>query len=88
MMRRIFRGDSQGNTQILHVQGKAIAVDLELTWQYPLSEFRPKQTKAVCVNLFHLSLWASMADYVIHVALIATLRISLIASFLEFHIIK
>jgi len=25
-------------------------VDLELTWQYPMSEFRSKQTKAVCVN--------------------------------------
>ena len=38
-----------------------IAVDLECTWQYPLSEFRPKQTKAACVNRVDLSLWASMA---------------------------
>ena len=29
---------------------KAIAVDQKLTWQHLLSEFRPKQTKAVCVN--------------------------------------
>ena len=37
------------------------AVDLECTWQYLLTEFRPKQTKAVCVNRVDLSLWASMA---------------------------
>ena len=40
---------------------KSLVVDLELTWQHLLSEFRPKQTKAVCVNQFHLSLWACMA---------------------------
>ena len=43
--------------------------------QYPLSKFHPKQTRAVCVNWFHLLLWASIAslyDYIIHVALIAT----------------
>ena len=32
------------------------------SWQYlRLIEFHPKQTKAVCVNGFHLSPWASMA---------------------------
>ena len=61
MVCKIFHGDSQGNTQRLHVSGRAIAVDLELTWQHLLSEFHPKQTRAVCVNRFHLSLWASMA---------------------------
>ena len=30
-------------------KGRATVVNLELTWQYPLSEFRPKQMK-VCVN--------------------------------------
>ena len=40
---------------------RAIAVDLDRTWQYPLSEFRPKQTKAVWVNRVDLSLWAAMA---------------------------
>ena len=77
MARKIFHGDSQGNTQILRVSGRAIAVDLELTWQYLLSEFRPKQTRAVCVNRFHLSLWASMAAHMIHVA---TSRVPLITS--------
>ena len=57
---------------MVRVEGRAIAVDLELTWQYPLSEFRPKQTKAVCVNRVDLSPWASMAVSIIHVALIAT----------------
>ena len=32
----IFLGDSQGNTQMLHVSRNAIVVDLELTCQYPL----------------------------------------------------
>ena len=40
---------------------KTIEVNLELTWQYPLSKFRPKQTKAVCVNQVEFSLWASLA---------------------------
>ena len=61
MARKTFHGDSQGNTQILRVSGRAIAVDLELTWQHLLSEFRPKQTKAASVNRVDLSLWASMA---------------------------
>ena len=47
---KIFHGDSKGNMQMFCVSGRAIAVDLELTWQHPLSEFRPKQTRAVCVN--------------------------------------
>ena len=38
----------------------AIAVGLELNLRYSLSEFGPKQTKAVCVNQVHLALWASM----------------------------
>ena len=54
------------------------AVDLELTWQHPLSEFRPKQTRAVCVNRFHLSLWACMGACMItsftHVGIISTTR--------------
>ena len=56
-----------------------IAVDLELTWLYPLSEFCSKQTKAVCVHQFPLPLWDSVAVCmtVIHVALVATSRISL-----------
>jgi len=28
-----------------------MAVNLELTWQHPLSEFCPKQMRAVCVQL-------------------------------------
>ena len=35
--------------------------ELELTWQIPLNESRPKETEAVCVDRFHLSLWTSMA---------------------------
>ena len=38
-----------------------MVVNLELTWQYQLSDFCSKETKAVCVNRFHLSLSASMA---------------------------
>ena len=48
-----------------------IPVNLGFTWQYPLSEFCPKQTKAVCANRVYLSL-VSQYDYVIHVALIAS----------------
>ena len=29
----------QGNTQMLRIQGRVIVSNLELTWQYPLSEF-------------------------------------------------
>ena len=54
-------------------------VDLELTWQYSLSEFRQKQTKAVCVNLVHLSLWASLAARILH-HLLPSLCVSLITS--------
>ena len=75
MARKTFHGDSQENTKMLRVSGRAIAVDLELTWLHLLSEFHPKQAKAVCVNRFHLSLWASYGspyDYVIYVAIIAT----------------
>ena len=61
MARKIFHGDSQGNAQMLRISGRAIAVDLELIWQHLLSESHPKQTRAVRVNQFHLSLWASMA---------------------------
>ena len=39
----------------------AIAGDLELTWQHPLSELRSEQTRTACVNQFHLLPWASMA---------------------------
>ena len=53
-------------------------VDLELTWQHLLSEFRPKQTKDVCVNQ-PMGLYTSLYDYIIHVALITTSRVSLIA---------
>ena len=45
-----------------------IPVNLEFTWQYPLSEFCPK---AVCANRVYLSL-VSQYDYVIHIALIAS----------------
>ena len=57
------------------MQSIFIAVNLELIWQYPLSEFRPKQTKAASVNRVDLSLWASNGsqyDCVLHVALTAT----------------
>ena len=70
MMHRILCGDLQENTQMLGVQGRAIAGDLELTWQYPLSEFRPKQTKAACVNPYTMGLYGSQYDYVIHIALV------------------
>ena len=39
--------------------------ELYLTWQHQLSEFCPKQTRAVCVNRFHLSLWTPMAAHMI-----------------------
>ena len=45
-----------------------IPVNLEFTWQYPLSEFCPK---AVCANRVYLSL-VSQYDYVIHIELIAS----------------
>ena len=60
MMHRIIRGDSQGNTQIILKEGRAIAVDLELPSQYQLSEFSPKQTKAVCVHLHYGPLYQSV----------------------------
>ena len=47
---------------MLCVQERAIVVNLELTWQYLLSEFRPEQTKAACVNQVDLSPWTSMAN--------------------------
>ena len=34
-------------------------------WQYPLSEFCPKQKKAVCVNWVQLSLWALWQSIVV-----------------------
>ena len=49
------------HSTVLHIEGRTIVVDLELTWQYSLSVFRPKQTKGVCINQVDLSLWASMA---------------------------
>ena len=65
-------------TQIFRVQGRAMVVKPKLTWQYPPSEFHPKQTKAVCVNQIHLSLWASMTVSAIYVALNVTLCMSLL----------
>ena len=47
--------------QIFRVQGRAMVVKPKLTWQYPPSEFRPKQGKAACVNRVDLSLWAYIA---------------------------
>ena len=38
----------------------AVNVNLKLT-KYLLSEFYPKETKSVCVNQVHLSLWVSIA---------------------------
>ena len=38
------------------------------------SEFRPKQTKAACVNRFHLSLWASMAVSMITSSIITSFQ--------------
>ena len=71
---------------MLRVSGRAIVVNVELTWQHLLSEFHPKQTRAVRVNRFHLSLWASMAARMItsftYVAIIATSCVPLITSFL------
>ena len=43
-------------------------------------KFHPKQTKVVCVNQFHYGPYGSLYDYVIHVALIATLCVSLTVS--------
>ena len=45
---------------MLHRYGRTLAVHLELTWLYPLSEYCSKQTRAVFCK-FHLSVWASMA---------------------------
>ena len=59
----------------------AIVVDLELTWQYLLSEFRPKQTKAVLISPFTMGLYGSLYDYVIHAGIIATTCLPLITSF-------
>ena len=54
----IFNGDFQGNTQVLHLQGRAATVvDVELTQQLLLGEFHAKQMRAVCVNQSHLPLW-------------------------------
>ena len=50
--------------EILRVTN-AISVNLELTWQYPLSKFCSKQARAVCVNWFHPLLSASMAARII-----------------------
>ena len=60
MMGRVVWGDSQGTVQML-ITKYYIVVDLELTWQYPLNEFRSEQPRHHCVNRFHLSLWVSMA---------------------------
>ena len=65
-----------------------MAVTLDLTWQYPLSEFCPKQKKAVCVHqfTFHYGpLWFTFHYGPLwqphnYIALIATFR-SLITSF-------
>ena len=53
-----------------------IAVNLELTWQYPLSEFRAKNESSLCksVSLFTMGFYVNLYDYIIHVALIATSR--------------
>ena len=49
MVRRTFCGVSQAKD----LRIRKSYSDLELTWQYihALSEFRPKQTKVVCVDL-------------------------------------
>ena len=54
-----------------------IAVNLKLTWQHLLSEFRSKQTKAVRVNQVHLSLNQ------VHVSLWASMAASMITSFTQ-----
>ena len=43
MMCRIFGRDSPGKHSNASRIRRAILVDLELTWQYPLREFCPKQ---------------------------------------------
>ena len=53
-------------------------VNLELTWQHLLSELCSKQMKAVRVNQVHLH-YEPLGSH--HVALIATLRVSLITTF-------
>jgi len=45
-----FHGHSQAATGMLHSKRGLTAVHLELTWQYPLSEFRSKQTRAALVS--------------------------------------
>ena len=44
---------------MLHEGGRAIAVDLELTWLYPLSELRSEQMRALCVNQVDIPLIAT-----------------------------
>ena len=46
--------------RLLYASSNAIAVDLELTWQYPLS-FVPNKPGRRCENRFHISQWASTA---------------------------
>ena len=78
MVCKILHGDSQGNTQMLRVSERAIAVNLELTWQHLLSEFHPKQTSCSCKSIspFTMGLYGSH----IHVAIIATSRLPLITT--------
>ena len=67
---------------MLCVYGRAIAVDLELTWQYPLSEFCSKQAGGRrSVNPFTMSHNGSPYDLirVIHVATYA--RIACVANY-------
>ena len=58
--------------------------DLELTWQYPLSEFHSKQARVLLwksISYFAMGLNGSPYGYVILAALIAILCASIITSF-------
>ena len=68
---KIFHGDSQGNTQMLRVSRRAIAVDLAAS-----TERVSSQTNKIClcksVSPFTMGHYGSPYDYVIYIAIIAT----------------
>ena len=89
MMCRIFGRDSPGKHSNASRIRRAIRVDLELTWQYPLREFCPKQKICLCKSssLFtiyiYMDLYDSRYDSVIRVALNATSRVTIYRFILE-----
>ena len=67
---RIFPRDSQGNAQMLRVQGRTIAVDLELTWQYQPEWILSQSCLCKLSSPFTMGFYGSLHDCVIHIALI------------------